>query len=352
MWSNFDVWGKTPMKVFISWSGARSKKVALIFRDWLPSVIQSIEAFVSSEDIEKGARWNTDIAQELKESTFGIICVTKDNLGAPWLNFEAGALSKTIENTYVAPFLFDVKPSELTGSPISQFQATSFNKDDVKRLVETLNAATGNVLPAQRLDTAFNLWYTGLEDQLNELLSNGDEADSVDNGAKVLPENSDILEEILETSRNTQRLLGNTDTKLYNNIEQLQKRTEEILSKTERQELEARRLSRKYRPMLIKDLVFSTRESDLLPYNFLIALSIYKEDFPWLYDAGRDLVAMITSSVSRKDKMLAIERFRGLVEFTSDHPMMREVFGGLRKEMEIMLHELPRMLIDLIDKYA
>lgn len=86
---------KKDMKVFISWSGERSKKVALIFHEWLPQVIQSLEPFASSEDIEKGSRWNTDIAQELKESTFGLICVTKDNLSAPWLNFEAGALSKT-----------------------------------------------------------------------------------------------------------------------------------------------------------------------------------------------------------------------------------------------------------------
>ena len=114
--------GLRRMKVFISWSGARSKKVALIFRDWLPTVIQAIEPFVSSEDIEKGARWNTDIAQELKESSFGLICVTKENLSAPWLNFEAGALSKTIDNTYVAPLLFDVKPSDLKGLQYHNFK--------------------------------------------------------------------------------------------------------------------------------------------------------------------------------------------------------------------------------------
>ena len=126
------------MRVFISWSGNKSHKVALVFRDWLPSVIQSIEPYVSSEDIDKGARWSTDIAKELENSTFGILCVTKDNLEAPWLSFEAGALSKTMDKSFVSPFLFDIKRSEVNG-PILQFQSTIFQKEDLKKLVSTLN---------------------------------------------------------------------------------------------------------------------------------------------------------------------------------------------------------------------
>ena len=41
------------MKVFISWSGEKSKKIAEVFRDWLPQVIQAIEPFVSFEDIKR-----------------------------------------------------------------------------------------------------------------------------------------------------------------------------------------------------------------------------------------------------------------------------------------------------------
>ncbi|WP_052700655.1 TIR domain-containing protein [Methylocucumis oryzae] len=120
------------MKVFLSWSGTKSHKVALVFRDWLPSVIQEITPYVSSEDIDKGARWSTDIAKELEDSTFGILCVTKENISAPWLTFEAGALSKTMDKSFVSPFLFDIKRSEVDG-PILQFQSTIFEKEDIQK---------------------------------------------------------------------------------------------------------------------------------------------------------------------------------------------------------------------------
>src|SRR5581483_8186823 len=110
------------MKVFISWSGKRSRAVAVALRDWLPGVINSVEPFVSSEDIYAGSRWQKEIAEQLESTNFGIVCVTKENQHAPWLNFEAGALAKAVESSYVVPLAVDLKPTDVE-IPLGQFQA-------------------------------------------------------------------------------------------------------------------------------------------------------------------------------------------------------------------------------------
>lgn len=53
------------MEIFISWSGEYSHKLAITLKDWLSNVIQTVDPWVSSEDIEKGDRWSTEIAQKL-----------------------------------------------------------------------------------------------------------------------------------------------------------------------------------------------------------------------------------------------------------------------------------------------
>jgi TIR domain len=115
------------MKVFISWSGERSRKIAELLRHWLPIVNHSIPSpYVSADAIGKGVRWASDLATELEASNFGLLCLTPENLSAPWLHFEAGALSK-LGQARVAPILFQLRPDAIQGGPLGQFQATTLD---------------------------------------------------------------------------------------------------------------------------------------------------------------------------------------------------------------------------------
>lgn len=203
------------MKVFLSWSGELSHKVALAFRDWLPSVIQSIEPYVSSEDIDKGTRWSAEMAEQLEKSRYGIICVTKENVSKPWVNFEAGALSRSIEkstvlpiSSAVSPFLFDLNSSDLEG-PLTQFQYVVNERGDIFKLISSVNNRVDvNQLPAEKLEKAFERWWPDLKDVLAKITN--ETPSSV--GPKTPPRRPEqILDELLELVRGQQRLMLSKD---------------------------------------------------------------------------------------------------------------------------------------------
>jgi TIR domain len=164
------MWQNTySMDVFISWSGPRSQAVANALRNWLPKIINALKPWLSSADIDKGARWSSDVASRLSSAKAGIICLTPSNLHADWILFEAGALSKTLENTYVCTLLVGLKPSDL-GPPLAQFQATKAEKEDVFGLLKTLNSGLGDgALADGHLAEAFEVWWPKLMAELDNL---------------------------------------------------------------------------------------------------------------------------------------------------------------------------------------
>ncbi len=157
------------MNVFISFSGDRSKAVAKALHEWIPYVINDVQPRMSEVDIDKGTRGSMDVANQLKEAKMGIICLTPENLDAPWLHFEAGALSKTVEKTYVCPYLFEVEYNGVKG-PLEQFQKTKTEKNDTQNLINTINKALeSNALDESRLNKTFDKWWPELESKLKNI---------------------------------------------------------------------------------------------------------------------------------------------------------------------------------------
>lgn len=158
------------MRVFLSWAREPSKSVAHALRQWLPDVLQSLEPWVSSSDIGAGARWSTEIAQSLSSSKIGIVCVTAANQNDPWLVFETGALAKTLEETFVCPYLIGLRPTDLQQGPLTQFQAKVADRAGTMELLETINRALGaSALPQERLQRLFDRSWPDLERRLQDL---------------------------------------------------------------------------------------------------------------------------------------------------------------------------------------
>jgi hypothetical protein len=186
------------MRVFISWSGSLSNKIAECIRTWLPGVIQVVQPYFTPSDVEKGARWNTEIAKELEAANFGILCITRENINSNWLMFEAGALSKRLDKAAVCPLLFGLQPSDLTG-PLQQFQSAPFEKTEIKKVLSSINSALSDAKLADAvLDSVFEMWWPKLEEQVTKILK-----EHKGQGKEPIRTERQILEEILELSRLT-----------------------------------------------------------------------------------------------------------------------------------------------------
>ena len=154
------------MKVFVSWSGELSKKYASFLKIWLEQCIQSVEVFFSAEDIEKGETWHTKLSNELRDTNFGIVCLTSENVNAPWIHFEAGALSKMLDSR-VATLAINVNFSDIKG-PLSTFQATKLEKDDIFKLLQSINNSQEKALSEGKLKASFEAFWPNFEKHILE----------------------------------------------------------------------------------------------------------------------------------------------------------------------------------------
>lgn len=191
------------MQVFLSWSGARSKAVADALSAWLSQVIQAVEPWLSS-DIEKGSRWSPEIANRLEQSKVGIVCLTRENLDAAWILFEAGAISKT-KDAFVCTLLLDIAPADVE-QPLGQFQHTKTDKADIFHLLRTINTAVQRcgerTLHDSVLEEVFETNWPRLEQALKGIAAHVSPAKS-----NYRPER-EMLQELLELARSQERRIA------------------------------------------------------------------------------------------------------------------------------------------------
>src|SRR3954463_3776491 len=156
----------TSVNVFISWSGRRSHEVAEALVPWIKKVIQSAHPWISS-DLERGVKWLSAISESLDSHSIGILVVTPGNIEAPWLNFEAGALSKQLgDEVRVIPYLLDFRTASDLKAPLGQFNAALADEPGTWELVKTLNAHTEHKLSDNDLRETFDMWWPRLEEKL------------------------------------------------------------------------------------------------------------------------------------------------------------------------------------------
>lgn len=184
------------MRVFISWSGDRSRAVADLLDEWLRCVLQAITPWMSTRDIDRGSLWFSEISEQLKETKIGIVCLTAENKEQPWILFEAGALAKGITSTRVCTFLVDLEPTDIA-NPLAQFNHTKPDQEGLYELVRTLNAALGErALPDKVVERVFDTYWSKFEQSFQQILT-----DTPSGSVEPRRTEANMTEEVLRTVR-------------------------------------------------------------------------------------------------------------------------------------------------------
>lgn len=151
------------MRVFVSWSGERSRAVATALQSFLERVHESLRPWVSHRDIAAGGRWREELSTSLESASSAVVCLSPRSLRSPWVQFETGALASSKICARICPYLIDLKPDDLRGQPLSDFQTREANEEGTFDLLVALNATLDKPLRRAWLRNRFERAWPELE---------------------------------------------------------------------------------------------------------------------------------------------------------------------------------------------
>jgi hypothetical protein len=126
--------------------------------------------------------------------------LTPQNVAAPWMIFEAGALSKHLDDR-VVPILFRLRKTQVTG-PLAHFQMAEFEEADIRRTLLMINNQLGDrALDAETFRDMFEVQWPILHREVMSVLEMPEH-----NQVAAPRSNEDVLAEILELTRTIARL--------------------------------------------------------------------------------------------------------------------------------------------------
>ncbi len=117
-----------------------------------------------------------------------------------------------MRGSLICPYLVEVKPSSLSGTPLGQYQATVFEKDDTWRLIRTINGRLSSPHDEGLLRKAFDRSWPSLQRKLGKVVTLVTTPDPPDKPAP--PDEPDLSDEakhiLAETGKDPRGTLSMT----------------------------------------------------------------------------------------------------------------------------------------------
>lgn len=163
------------MRISIGWSGNLSHRIAVLLGKWLPAVVQAVTPLVSPDESKRGTAWFKALKDQHKQIDFAMICLTRENINAPWLLFEAGILSTRFDEAHLCALLIDDFAGKALEGPFVNFQSVKLaDKEEMRKLIQKINQMhVTRMSSGNALNSAFDRRWPVLEDACKKAIHAG-----------------------------------------------------------------------------------------------------------------------------------------------------------------------------------
>jgi hypothetical protein len=310
--------------IFISHDN-RDAELAEIFSKLLGSVSAGVlKSFRSSDrkgtqGIEYGTEWYPELMGKLSTASDIVCLLTPRSLDRPWILYEAG-VAKGKLNSSVYGIALGIPLNRANTGPFAQFQNCDDNEDSLTKLVIQLLSRVPNSEPDRE---AIQMQVTSFKGKADVILKKlGSTKDIKED--KSLSDETTVAKLFEEVKVMFQELSSRLELKISDAVDPIKRKKSKRLS-----------------PMMMDEMLhYSSKLGD--PIGLLIILSYYRDDMPWLYEAGQEVYKAIKSGDALEAER-AIMNFRNAIKLVNRAPMRPDHFFD-SEDGYMMFKELPMLL--------
>lgn len=271
--------------------------------------------------IEFGAEWYTEIMGKINDATDVVALLTANSIDRPWILYEAGVAKGKLDKP-VFGVVVGVAFDQATKGPFAQFQNSGDDEDSLTKLVLQLIRRNSDAEPREEaVKRQVNAFRDGIK-KLENTKSVSKPTDSVEVDANAVAK---LFEEIKVMFRDLpEKLQG----QIYENLgPRMRKR-------------------RRMHPMMFMDMMHhSAGEMGDPALAFLLVISNFKDEAPWLYEVGLD----VYHAMQRNDRVKvskAIDRLERVLSTIRRGPLSKMIDSP---EVDMAVHDLGRMAHHLFE---
>ena len=311
--------------VFIS-HDTRDAELAEAFSKLLSSVSAGVlKSFRSSDKIGNqgiayGVEWFPEIMKKLADASDVVALLTQNSINRPWILYEAGVAKGKLD-TPLLGIAVGIPLSKANNGPFAQFQNSS---DDVQSLTKLVVQLVNRIPNSEPDASVIKMQVEMFKKQTEEILKKQPVVESTEG-------------ELVEDS---------SVAKLFEEVkimfQDLPRRIERNIDPKYRK----RRL--RIHPGLVGEIIYRADKSSEIHLGFLMMVSLVKDDFPWIYEIGKETYEILKSSKVTSAKEKALVDFQRAIKLTSRNPAFMETIGS--EESFMVLEDVMMVCDKLFDR--